>query len=190
MPPEHRGDGEAISHLIREARITASLAHPNVLPVYDLDLDGTGRAYFSMKKIEGRSLGDILLQSTMAQRDALIATSNQVVTIFIGITQALAYAHQRNIVHQDIKPENIMLGDFGEVLVVDWGSAERLEPGVVPRLYGTPLYMSPEQSRREAVDERSDVYCVGSTLLHVLLLRLPMWSENVDFFGKRNVLER
>jgi len=188
IPPQLRGDREAISHLIDEARITASLAHPNVLPVYDLDLDRNGRAYFSMKRIEGRSLGDAIGQSSQTARDPWIATPNAVVTIFIGVAQALAYAHRRGIVHQDIKPENIMLGEYGEVLVVDWGSAERLSPEVRPRLYGTPLYMSPEQARSESVDRRSDVYCLGATLLHVLLLRLPMWSEDVDIFWRRKRL--
>jgi hypothetical protein len=188
IPPEHSGDREAITHLIDEARITASLAHPNVLPVYDLDLDANGRAYFSMKRIEGRSLGDVIAQSSLSHRDPMIGSGNAIVTIFIGICQALAYAHRRGVVHQDIKPENIMLGEFGEVLVVDWGSAERLRPGVAPRLYGTPLYMSPEQARNESVDERSDVYCMGATLLHVLLQRLPVWHDDVDVFWskKRN----
>jgi hypothetical protein len=182
ITPAEATDSASISQIVSEARMTASLSHPNVVPVYDLDVDAQGRTYFSMKLVEGRSLGDVIQQSTLQLRETPIATVSRIVNIFMGISQALAYAHRQSIVHQDIKPDNIMLGSFGEVLVVDWGSAARLTAGTKPKLYGTPLYMSPEQARAESVDRRSDVYCLGATLFHAIILRPPTYADEPDDF--------
>ncbi len=181
---ERRSSVDDIASFIKEAQITASLEHPNVLPVHELDVNETGQVYFSTKRIEGRSLGALIEQSAVGRRAAAIADFNAVVNIFVGVCQALAYAHTNRIVHQDVKPDNIMVGNFGEVLLVDWGSAARMQAGERPRLYGTPLYMSPEQARGEGVDERSDVYCLGATLFHTLVLRHPTWCDNVDEFWR------
>ncbi len=175
---------DAIAHFVDEAQITASLEHPNVLPVHELDVNEAGQVYFSMKKIAGRSLGALIEESTAQQRAATLGDVNALVNLFVGVCHALAYAHDRGIVHQDVKPSNIMVGDYGEVLLVDWGSAVRLEPGKQPRLYGTPLYMSPEQARRDGVDARSDIYCLGATLFHALTLRPPTWSDDADEFWR------
>ena len=178
---QRAGDDE-LAAFVDEARITASLSHPNVLPVYELDRDDTGQVFFTMKKIDGRSLADAIDASTADKRVAPLDQPASLVNVFIGICQALAYAHHQRVVHQDVKPANIMLGAFGEVLLVDWGSARRMKPGESTRIYGTPLYMSPEQARHEAVDEASDVYCVGATLFHALTLRVPTWDDDAARF--------
>jgi hypothetical protein len=175
---------EDIGRFVEEARITASLSHPNVLPVHELEVNSRGQVFFTMKRIDGRSLGAVVTQAELGDRQPPLNDLNALVSVFIGVCQALAYAHKRRIVHQDVKPDNIMLGDFGEVLLVDWGSAVRLGDGAKPRLYGTPLYMSPEQARLEGVDERSDVYCVGASLFHALLLRVPVWNDDVEQFWR------
>ncbi|MBA2481299.1 MAG: protein kinase, partial [Planctomycetes bacterium] len=167
-----------------EARIAASLQHPNVLPVYEIDVNDRGQPYFLMKRVNGCSLGEAIGTSTPQQRSERIASFNTVVSIFIAIGNALSCAHAAGVVHQDIKPDNIMLGTYGEVLLVDWGSALRLHGGV-PRLYGTPLYMSPEQARTESADARSDVYCLGATLFHALVLRCPTWSDDPEEFWRK-----
>ncbi|MBA3848012.1 MAG: protein kinase, partial [Planctomycetes bacterium] len=182
---EARAQPESVARFVAEARIASSLAHPNVLPIYDLDTDDAGRVFFTMQRIAGRSLGVAIQASSIAARDARIASFSQITSIFVGVAQAVAYAHHRGIVHQDIKPDNIMLGDFGEVLLVDWGCATRCRPGTTVRLYGTPLYMSPEQARRDHVDERSDIYCLGAALFHALALRCPTWSEDEAEFWRR-----
>ncbi|MBA3709150.1 MAG: protein kinase [Planctomycetes bacterium] len=177
-------DPAAIGRFIEEARIAASLQHPNVLPVYEIDVNDRGQPYFLMKRVVGCSLGEAIATSSPGKRSERIASFNAVVSIFIAVGNALACAHAAGIVHQDIKPDNIMLGTYGEVLLVDWGSALRMHGGV-HRLYGTPLYMSPEQARNEHADARSDVYCLGAALFHALVLRCPTWSDDPEEFWKK-----
>jgi hypothetical protein len=184
---ELAGVADEVAGFVAEARLSASLSHPNVLPVHDLDRAGDGRPYFSMGRIRGRTLGAALAESTLERRHAAIAEPNAVVSIAIDLCNAIAYAHHQGVVHQDIKPDNVMLGDFGEVLLLDWGGAGRVDASgkVVGRLYGTPLYMSPEQARRERADRRSDVHCIGATLFHALTLRPPCWDVDADRFWNR-----
>jgi hypothetical protein len=177
------GAGKDTDSFFEEARVTASLQHPHVMPVYDVDLTRDGAPCFSMGRVVGRSMDEAIAASSPAARDGKIATPNAVVTVFIAVGQTMAYAHARGLVHQDLKPANVLLGDFGEVLVLDWGSASSVVGGAAARsLSGTPLYMSPEQARREYADQRSDVYCLGASLFHALVLRPPTWSDDVDAF--------
>jgi hypothetical protein len=178
-------DAHGLASFIEEAQITAALKHPNVLPVLDIDITSGGRPFFSMSKIEGRTLGELIEQSTIDARHGAIASFNAVVSLVIAVCNAVAYAHHQRIVHQDIKPDNILIGEFGEVLVLDWGCAARLDEQRPPTIYGTPLYMSPEQARRERVDQASDVYCIGATLFHALTLRPPTWSDDPELFWRR-----
>ncbi len=179
------GGGEDIQEgerFLREARITAALQHPNILPVYEFDRTAHGQPYFAMKRIDGMSLGSMIELAREGKRPAAIAGAAAMVSVMIGVTRAVAYAHHRGYVHQDIKPDNIVVANFGEVLLVDWGSARQLR-GIEPdQRYGTPLYMSPEQARGEDVDERCDVYSLGATLFHMLLLRPATWATDPERF--------
>jgi hypothetical protein len=179
-----RGNRDDVDGFVREARITAALAHPNVMPVHDFDLTADGRPYIAMGRIKGRSLGAMLAESAPGAPHPALPSRNAMVSMAIAVCNAAAFAHHQGIVHQDIKPDNIMLGDFGEVLLVDWGSAGRVDASgrVIGQIYGTPLYMSPEQARREGADARSDVYGIGATLFHALTLRLPTWSDQPERF--------
>ncbi|MBA3938606.1 MAG: protein kinase [Planctomycetes bacterium] len=175
---------DRFADFLDEAQITAALQHPNIPPIHEVDVDARGRLFFMMKRIEGHSLGHELAEAAGGQRSLRIASTNAVVGIAIGAGNALAFAHHHGIAHQDVKPDNLMLGDFGEILLADWGSAVRVGTGRV-QLYGTPLYMSPEQARLEPVDLRSDIYGLGATLFHALLLRPPMWAEDEEDFWRR-----
>ncbi len=170
---------------VHEARVTAMLEHPNIVPVYDIGVTDDNRVYFLMKNVTGVSLGDAI----RAARDGRetppeFAAVEGRLRVLLKVCDALAFAHDKGFIHQDIKPDNIMLGSFGEVLVLDWGCAlgekERSAGRVVT--YGTPAYMSPEQARQEGADERSDVYCLGATLYHMITLCHPTWSNDPNEF--------
>ncbi len=170
--------------LIAEARTTASLQHPNVVPVHEIEIGDDGRPYFTMDRVDGRSLGSVLVASMPDNRHAAVPDLNAVVSVLIAVANAVSYAHHRGVIHQDVKPDNIMLGAFGEVLLVDWGSSQHL--GVQPqRICGTPLYMAPEQARRGQVDRRSDIYALGATLFHALMLRPPLCDDDESSFWRR-----
>jgi tetratricopeptide (TPR) repeat protein len=171
---------------LAEARLTAAIQHPGVLPVHDIGMTGQGQPYFAMSRMKGTSLGEVLRQSQPAARHPHIATMNAVVNIALALCRVVTYAHQRGIVHQDIKPDNIFVGEFGEVMLLDWGCARHTGPGAEPlRILGTPLYMSPEQARGETSDALSDQYCLGATLYEMLTLRLPTWDDDTDRFWEK-----
>lgn len=171
---------------LHEARVTATLEHPNIMPIHDIGTTERGEVHFSMKNIKGSSLGDaIRIACEGPQEKREIASADALVRVFLKICDAMAFAHSRGFIHQDLKPDNIMLGEHGEVLVLDWGSAlstEELSAISGKALFGTPAYMSPEQARRERADQRSDVYCIGTTFFHALLLRHPTWADDPEVF--------
>ncbi|MEK7486140.1 MAG: serine/threonine-protein kinase, partial [Planctomycetota bacterium] len=146
--------------LNQEAKITAILEHPNIVPLYDMRTFPSGETYFIMRKVEGETLSSLLQKNKASvKKGKPILGEPQLFPIFFKICDAVAYAHSRGIVHRDLKPDNIMVGKFGEVYVMDWGIAKRFleaptQTGEVPidsgALHtigglGTPGYMAPEQ---------------------------------------------
>ncbi|MBA3935875.1 MAG: serine/threonine protein kinase [Planctomycetes bacterium] len=166
----HAHDPHAVTRFVGEARLAAALDHPNVPTVYDLAVGMDSSPSLVMKRISGLTLEAALRASTHSHRHKAIGSLNDVVTIFIGVGNAVAFAHTQRIRHHDIKPDNIVLGDFGQAYLTDWGAAGRGQAAAVA-LYGTPLYMSPEQARGEAVDDRSDQYALAASLFEATLLR-------------------
>lgn len=177
----------------REVKITAQLQHPAIVPVYAAGTFDDGEPYYAMRLVDGVSL-DIAIRRTtsLAERLALI----RVVTV---AASALAYAHSEAIIHRDVKPSNILVGKFGEVVVIDWGLARSLSDAAPadtddlaigsPRtegataagtVLGTPAYMPPEQARGELLDERADVYALGAALYHVLRGQPPGANAAAD----------
>ena len=175
---------QQLGRFVAEAQITSQLQHPNIVPVHEICVDADGQVFFVMKRVDGRSL-----QQVVRSNDPELATEwteTRLLHAFLQICNAVAYAHDRGVLHRDLKPENIMLGRFGEVLVMDWGvAAIRGKPDAGPggalRAVGTPGYMSPEQARGEldTLDERSDVYSLGCVLYELLTGEPPFKGGNV-----------
>lgn len=174
---------------VYEARVTAHLEHPNIMPIHDIGVSDSRRVYFTMKNVNGMSVGHAI----RAQREGgtvpeAFRTIEDKIRTVLKVCDGLAFAHSRGFIHQDIKPDNIMLGEFGEVLLLDWGCAlsQGETSGRKPAgAYGTPAYMSPEQARREGVDQRSDIYCLCATLFHMLTLRHPTWADDPETFWEK-----
>ncbi len=145
---------ELAERMRHEARTLARLEHPNIVPVYDFGQLAGGRLYYSMKYVEGSRL-DAQLGESLPRK----------LRLFESICEAVAYAHARGVVHRDLKPANIMIGSFGEVLVMDWGLAKLHQDNATGRVMGTPHYMAPEQARGDAeIDARADIYSLGRIL--------------------------
>ncbi len=165
----------------REARITARLEHPSIVPVHDAGRNPDGTPYYVMRSVDGRPLDQLVDKHSLAERLALVPN-------VLASCDAVAYAHARGIIHRDIKPTNILVGPFGETLLIDWGLAREVGDAVedhaipssdadhltrVGTIAGTPGFMAPEQARGETVDERADVFALGATLFYVLAGRAP-----------------
>jgi WD40 repeat protein/tRNA A-37 threonylcarbamoyl transferase component Bud32 len=179
----------------REALLTARLQHPGIVPIYEAGRWPSGESFYAMRLIEGRPLSEVIAACrTLDERLALVPR-------VVAISEAVAYAHTERVIHRDLKPQNIVIGPFGEVVVIDWGLAKDLAAGpeptvvsetgaisggetVVGAVIGTPAYMPPEQARGEQVDERADVYALGATLYQVLTGTPPFSAtsnaENLD----------
>lgn len=187
LRPDCADDHQELRRLVREARITALLQHPGTAPVYELGQTDQGQFYFSMKHIIGQTLFDIIVKLSRREPDAeQMFTLDRLLTIFMQVADALAYAHARGVIHRDVKPENIIVGQFGEVQLIDWGTAKiwgmpnEGEDDSVLQRGGTPLYMSPEQVLgHHHIDERTDVFSLGIVLYEILAQREPFRGANI-----------
>ena len=160
-----------VARFMREARIQGRLEHPAIPPVHELASDSEGRLFFVMKKLTGVTLSEILRAPDAHRR----FTRQRLLHAFVDVCHAIELAHANGIVHRDLKPANLLLGERGEVYVLDWGIARELDaPDAYASLaVGTPGYMSPEQTRGdEDLDGRADVYALGC-LLHAILTGSP-----------------
>ena len=154
-----------LSRFLREARIQGRLEHPAVPPVHELGADAEGRPYFVMKKLGGVTLAAVLKDPHRPR------TREQLLRAFVEVCGAIELAHATGIVHRDLKPTNVLLGDLGEVYVLDWGIACELDAREAPgaTVFGTPGYMAPEQLRGDwDLDGRADVYALGCILFEIL----------------------
>ena len=201
---------EDVARFVDEAQITAQLEHPNIVPVYEVNVNELEKPFFTMKLVRGESLKQVI-HGLRLERPKTIEQYplSELLTIFLKVCDAIAYAHSKGVVHRDLKPENVMLGDFGEVLVMDWGLAKPLghhanvhptdssarlmveslrssDPSAINTLpgmaLGTVQFMSPEQASGNSnrVDARSDIYALGAILYNLLTLRPPIEEANAQ----------
>lgn len=194
--PDRSHDPSLVSSLFQEAQATANLQHPGIVPVHDIGVLDDGRLFFTMKEVQGRTLGEVVAEVQGAIRDGHWQPSpsgwtfRRLLEAFHRATEAMAYSHARGVVHRDLKPGNIMLGGYGEVLVLDWGIAKILhEPdrdhpaarelgraasltrdGLSP---GTPAWMAPEQQQSLTVGPPADVWALGAILAWMCTDTLP-----------------
>ncbi|HUG92264.1 MAG TPA: protein kinase [Planctomycetaceae bacterium] len=204
MRPDKEAGPAAWQRFMMEAQITGQLEHPNIVPVYELS-GGPERdsVFYTMRFLRGRTLGEAIGEfhhrRKRGRADRL--ERSRLLRAFVAVCNAIAFANARGVVHRDLKPSNIMLGPFGEVIVIDWGLAKVLgqagdadEPpvavtGVTPALatragqiVGTVAYMAPEQAdgRLELIDGRTDVYALGGILYAILTGRHPHTGEDTN----------
>jgi serine/threonine-protein kinase len=130
MRPELAVDPAARRRFVREARATAGLQHPGIVPVHDLGHLPDGTPFYTMKEVQGRTLAQVIAEALAGRRGAGPSgwTLRRLVEAFHRVCDAVAYAHAQGVIHRDLKPSNVMLGPFGEVMVVDWGLARRVGP--------------------------------------------------------------
>ncbi len=179
------------TRLLQEAQVLARLEHPGIVPVHDAGTLPDGRAFYCMKYVEGQTLGEALAGKGLSDRLRLLQR----------IAEPVEFAHASGFIHRDLKPDNIMIGSFGEVLVMDWGLAKiygqqstRIRESVEPSraaqpsstrtqhgsVLGTPGYMSPEQSRGESgIDHRADIFSLGAILWFMLAGSSPDAGEGM-----------
>ncbi len=168
------GESEAVQRFVHEARVTAQLDHPNIVPVYDIGHLGELGLYFTMKFVEGRTLSSIVKEHPLGGMSS--GRIAELLDIVIRVCDALAFSHNRGILHCDLKPANIMVGDFGQVYLMDWGMARNYREDPTPsggRIYGTLGFMAPEQARGEPLDPRADVFGVGAILYYLFARKAP-----------------
>jgi eukaryotic-like serine/threonine-protein kinase len=178
---EHESDALAVAMLDREARVTGSLEHPNIIPVYDAGREAGTKPFYAMRLLPQTSLDEVLkrlrARDTEARREY---TLGRLLRLFFQVCQAVEYAHSRGVIHCDLKPGNILLGSFGEVLVADWGLAYSQKDASTYR-GGTPGYMAPEQLEPSprGIDARTDVFALGA-ILYELVSHHPAFPDALD----------
>ena len=153
--------------LMREAQYLAQLGHPHIVPLYDCGLHPDGRFFLTLKKIEGKTLTNYGLDGAPHFTDPRRIAD--ILAVFLRACRAVAFAHDRGVKHLDLKPDNVMVGDLGQVYVLDWGIAHAPGANAPTGVCGTPEYMSQEQALAEAIDERTDVFGLGAILYELLV---------------------
>ncbi|QDT01214.1 serine/threonine-protein kinase [Adhaeretor mobilis] len=213
IKPQFADDASSRSRFLLEAEITGGLEHPGIVPIYGLGASADGRPYYAMRFIRGDNLATAIRayheEGEKADGPDKVVQLRRLLGRFLDVCNAVYYAHQRGVLHRDLKPGNVMLGEYGETLVVDWGLAKPIgaaedtvadqsenmvQSPLVPRsgsvvdatqlgsAIGSPHYMSPEQARGEhdQLGPAADVYSLGATLYTLLTNRRPIHGDTIE----------
>jgi PAS domain S-box-containing protein len=201
--PERAGDARIARRFLREARLTGELEHPGIVPVHELSRRAdTHGAFYTMRLVSGRTLSEAVqsYHRSRAEGKAEPLELIALLTAFVAVCNTIAYAHSRGVIHRDLKGDNIILGDYGEVIVLDWGLAKRFGPAedegggsvladlmqadaertVQGQVVGTPAFMAPEQAagRPDQVGPLTDIYGLGAILYVILTGQAPFTGSN------------
>ncbi len=192
MPPEVSDEvrERRLKRFIREAKVTGQLEHPGIVPVYDFGVKSDGTTYYVMKYVRGKTLTDVVKESRCDTCEEGVRKRLRALGCLIDVCEAMAYAHSKGVIHRDLKPGNIVLGEFGETIILDWGLAKKkgeeeavsdaeetpskdvFDEAITRHgaVLGTPSFMAPEQadSKFGPVDQQSDVYALGALLFYLL----------------------
>ena len=167
MRSDKSDDQDRQALFLAEALVTGQLDHPNIVPIYDLGMDEAGHLFYAMKELKGRPWSDTIGHQTLQEN----------LDILLRVGDAVAFAHSRGVIHRDLKPQNVMLGEYGEVVLMDWGLAAAITTGSPAlrvskstALCGTPAYMAPEMAHGlwNRIGPQSDIYLLGAILFEIL----------------------
>jgi PAS domain S-box-containing protein len=212
LHPELAANSVTMARFIREALITGQLEHPGVVPVYELDYTADERQpFYTMRFVKGRTLAQAATEFHL-NRGAGVDVSLDLAALlhaFVTVCNTIGYAHSRGVIHRDLKGQNVILGDFGEVVVLDWGLAKRLNVSDGPEEWaggdmtdnpdltlqgqalGTPASMAPEQAMgwHDEIDHRTDIYGLGTVLYEILTGRQPFAGDSTREVMRRVLAE-
>lgn len=184
-------DRDRIARFIAEAQIIAQLEHPTIVPVHEIGRMPGGLPYFTMKQVRGQLLSEAINEMRINDKKDMKRYTNKLLRRFSSLCNGIAYAHSKGVVHRDLKPDNIMIGEYGEIQIMDWGLAKVMNESEVRRasdvstvrssksmstldgaIAGTPSYMSPEQARGELdrISPASDIFSLGLLLAEIVTL--------------------
>jgi len=178
--PEKRNDKEKELSFLTEAVVTANLEHPNIMPVYDVGYDQHGNPFYSMKEITGKNWQSLIKEKTKKEN----------LQILLDVCDAVAYSHDQGVIHRDLKPDNVMIGEYGEIMLVDWGLAAAFGKTENPKAEplhdesnygGTAAYMAPEMAACDTprIGPASDIYLLGGILYYIETGLVPHDSDDV-----------
>ncbi|CAN2041170.1 eukaryotic-like serine/threonine-protein kinase [Candidatus Magnetomoraceae bacterium gMMP-15] len=201
IDPDLAENEGAVRQFLEEAQITGQLNHPNVPPVYNIGMDSNGNYYFSMKFVQGHTFMELLRAPAYLMKNE--SEIFRILNIFIKICQAVSFAHSHGVIHCDLKPENIMVGSYGQVYVMDWGIAQikgqqtsiKVSNNMQSKnngIIGTLYYMPPELAKGHIndVDERTDIFCLGGILYCILTGCPPYYDKSMEKMFKMAIQNR
>jgi eukaryotic-like serine/threonine-protein kinase len=176
----------------KEARIASQLTHPSIIPIYNI-FEEENNCHYTMAYIEGNSLKEIIISESQKYPDKYKYSIQELTRFFLNICEAVAYTHEKGVLHRDLKPDNFMIGKFGEVMILDWGIAETIEkslkiPTTATKIAGTIGYLAPERALLKPSSVLTDIYALGAILYQILTLKVPFVRESLAHF--RSVFEK